>query len=58
MKKAILHFIGLVLGNYLSIKYAFVQDNMRFIGLFGFILGLISIFNFSAKCCEFCISIA
>lgn len=49
MKKAILYFILLVIGNYLCIKYAFAQDNTRFIGLLGFLIGLISLFNFSAK---------
>jgi hypothetical protein len=49
MKKVILYFTLLVVGNYLCIKFAFAQDNSRFIGLLGFLIGMISLFNFSAK---------
>lgn len=49
MKKVIIYFTLLVVGNYLCIKYSFAQDNTRYIGLLGFLIGMISIFKFSAK---------
>jgi len=49
MKKTILYFIGLIAGNFLVLKFAFVQDGNRFLDLIGFILGLVCIFQFSVK---------
>lgn len=49
MKKTILYFIGLVAGNFLVVKFAFAQDDTRFLDIFGVVVGLFCIFPFSAK---------
>jgi hypothetical protein len=49
MKKTILYFIGIIAGNLLILKFGFSQDNTRFLDLFGFVVCLICIFQFSIK---------
>ena len=49
MKKTILYFIGILAGNLLILKFGFSQDNTRFLELFGFVVGLFCIFQFSVK---------
>jgi hypothetical protein len=53
MKKIILYFILIIVGDFLCIKFAFVQDNSRFIALLVFLLFVYCItFKFPFKIAE------
>lgn len=53
MKKTLIYLSLLILGNFLCAKFAFAQDDTRFIALFGFLIGMFSLYQFPAKLAGF-----
>lgn len=53
MKKTLIYLSLLILGNFLCTKFAFAQDDTRFIALFGFLIGMFSLYQFPAKLAGF-----
>jgi hypothetical protein len=49
MKKVIQYLIFIIVGNFLCFKFAFIEDNYRFVALFGFLLIFYSVLQLPSK---------